>query len=112
MSVPRIVSADDWLAERKELLAAEEQAAAALASVTEHRRELPAVKVEKEYVFDGPTGTVSLLDMFEGRLQLIIQRLISWISWGMGMKHRSGPVMSRIFSRARASAFAEGVTLR
>ncbi|MGO8959101.1 MAG: DUF899 family protein, partial [Streptosporangiaceae bacterium] len=66
MSVPRIVSADEWLAARKELLAAEEQAAKALADVSERRRELPAVRVEKEYLFDGPTGTVSLLDMFEG----------------------------------------------
>jgi predicted dithiol-disulfide oxidoreductase (DUF899 family) len=41
MSVPRIVSADEWLAERKELQAAEEQAAKALASVSERRRELP-----------------------------------------------------------------------
>ncbi len=46
MSVPRIVSADEWLAERKELLAAEEQAAEALANVRERRRELPAVRVE------------------------------------------------------------------
>src|SRR5215467_9214715 len=73
MSVPRIVSADEWLAERKELLAAEEQAAKALASVSERRRELPAVRVEKEYLFDGPTGRVSLLEMFEGRRQLIVQ---------------------------------------
>src|SRR5215469_7522820 len=84
MSVPRIVSADEWLAESKELLAAEQQAATALASVNERRRELPAVKVEKDYVFDGPTGTVSLLEAFEGRPQLIIQHFMFDPAWDEG----------------------------
>ena len=84
MSVPRIVSADEWLTERKELLAAEEQAAKALASVTERRRELPAVRVEKEYLFDGPAGRVSLLDMFEGRRQLIVQHFMFDPAWDEG----------------------------
>ncbi len=84
MSGPRIVSADEWLAERKELLAAEEQAAKALAKVSERRRELPAVRVEKDYVFDGPAGTVSLLDMFDGRLQLIVQHFMFDPAWDEG----------------------------
>jgi predicted dithiol-disulfide oxidoreductase (DUF899 family) len=84
MSVPRIVSADEWLAERKELLAAEEQAAEALANVRERRRELPAVRVEKEYLFDGPDGQVSLLGMFEGRLQLIVQHFMFDPAWDQG----------------------------
>jgi predicted dithiol-disulfide oxidoreductase (DUF899 family) len=84
MSVPRIVSADEWLAERKELLAAEEQAAKALTDVSERRRELPAVRVEKEYLFDGPAGTVSLLDMFEGRRQLIVQHFMFDPAWDEG----------------------------
>ncbi len=84
MSVPRIVSADEWLAERKQLLAAEEQAARALADISERRRQLPAVKVGKEYLFDGPAGTVSLLDMFEGRLQLIVQHFMFDPAWDEG----------------------------
>ncbi len=84
MSVPRVVSADEWLTERKELLAAEEQAAKALANVNERRRALPAVPVEKEYLFDGPTGRVSLLDMFEGRLQLIVQHFMFDPTWDEG----------------------------
>jgi predicted dithiol-disulfide oxidoreductase (DUF899 family) len=84
MSVPRIVSADEWLAERKELLAAEEQAAKALASVNERRRELPAVRVEKAYRLEGPTGTVSLLDVFEGRAQLIVQHFMFDPAWEEG----------------------------
>jgi len=84
MSVPRIVSADEWLAQRKELRAAEEQAAEALANVSERRRELPAVKVEKEYQFDGPDGNVSFLDMFEGRRQLIVQHFMFDPAWDEG----------------------------
>jgi predicted dithiol-disulfide oxidoreductase (DUF899 family) len=84
MSVPRIVSADEWLAERKDLLAAEEQAAEALEAVSERRRQLPAVRIEKEYVFDGPHGKVSLLDMFEGRRQLIVQHFMFDPAWDEG----------------------------
>jgi len=84
MSVPRIVSADEWLAERKELLAAEEQAARALAQISERRRDLPAVRIEKDYRFEGPAGTVSLLDMFEGRLQLIVQHFMFDPAWDEG----------------------------
>ncbi len=84
MSGPRIVSADEWIAERKEVLAAEEQAFTALANVRDRRRELPAVRVEKEYLFDGPAGTASLLDMFEGRLQLIVQHFMFDPAWDEG----------------------------
>ena len=84
MSVPRIVSAGEWLAERKELLAAEEQAADALAQARQRRRELPAVRMEKDYVFDGPAGPVRLLDMFEGRLQLIVQHFMFDPAWEEG----------------------------
>jgi predicted dithiol-disulfide oxidoreductase (DUF899 family) len=84
MSVPRIVSADEWIAERKDLLAAEEQAAAMLTDVRERRRALPAVVVEKQYLFDGPDGRVSLLDMFEGRRQLIVQHFMFDPAWDQG----------------------------
>jgi predicted dithiol-disulfide oxidoreductase (DUF899 family) len=84
MSVPRIVSADEWLAERKSLLAAEEQAAELLTQVRDRRRALPAVLVEKEYLFDGPDGRVSLPDMFEGRLQLIVQHFMFDPAWDQG----------------------------
>jgi predicted dithiol-disulfide oxidoreductase (DUF899 family) len=84
MRVPRIVPADDWLAERKQLLAAEEQAAEMLSRVRAQRRELPAVLVEKSYRFDGPDGQVSLLDMFEGRVQLIVQHFMFDPAWDQG----------------------------
>jgi predicted dithiol-disulfide oxidoreductase (DUF899 family) len=84
MSGPRIVSAGEWLAERKELLAAEEQALSALANIRERRRQLPAVRIEKEYLFDGPAGPVSLLDIFEGRRQLIVQHFMFDPAWDQG----------------------------
>jgi predicted dithiol-disulfide oxidoreductase (DUF899 family) len=84
VSLPKVVSAEEWTAARKELLAAEEQAAKALARVSAQRRELPAVKIEKDYVFDGPAGKVTLLDMFDGRSQLIIQHFMFDPAWEAG----------------------------
>jgi predicted dithiol-disulfide oxidoreductase (DUF899 family) len=109
MSVPRIVSADEWLAARKELLAAEEQAAKALAKVSERRRELPAVRVEKEYVFGGPAGQVSLLDMFEGRRQLIIQHFMFDPAWDEGCpvcSYQADSVGNLAHLHARNTTFA------
>jgi predicted dithiol-disulfide oxidoreductase (DUF899 family) len=84
MTVPQIVSADEWLAEREDLLAAEEQAAEMLAKVRRRRQELPAVLVQKEYVFDGPDGQVTLPAMFEGRRQLIVQHFMFDPAWEQG----------------------------
>jgi predicted dithiol-disulfide oxidoreductase (DUF899 family) len=84
LSVPPIVSADEWLAERKELRAAEEQAAEMLTRVKERRLKLPAMLVGKAYLFDGPDGQVSLLDMFEGRRQLIVQHFMFDPAWDQG----------------------------
>jgi predicted dithiol-disulfide oxidoreductase (DUF899 family) len=81
---PRVVSAAEWLAARKELQAAEEEAVRALEQIAVRRRELPAVKVEKDYVFEGRDGTVSLLDLFEGRTQLIVQHFMFDPAWDEG----------------------------
>jgi predicted dithiol-disulfide oxidoreductase (DUF899 family) len=109
MSVPRIVSADEWLAERKELLAAEEQAAKALTNVSERRRELPAVRVEKDYLLDGPAGTVSLLNMFEGRRQLIVQHFMFDPAWDEGCpvcSYQADSVGNLAHLHARNTTFA------
>ncbi len=109
MSVPRIVSAGEWLAERKELLAAEEQAIKALAKVGERRRELPAVRVEQEYLLDGPTGTVSLLEMFEGRRQLIVQHFMFDPAWDEGCpvcSYQADSVGNLAHLHARNTTFA------
>jgi predicted dithiol-disulfide oxidoreductase (DUF899 family) len=81
---PRIVSAAEWLAARKELQAAEEEAVRTLQQIAARRREMPAVKIEKDYVFEGPGGQASLLDLFEGRRQLIVQHFMFDPAWDEG----------------------------
>jgi predicted dithiol-disulfide oxidoreductase (DUF899 family) len=81
---PRVVSAAEWLAARKELQAAEEEAVAALDLIASQRREMPAVEVEKDYLFEGPDGKASLLDLFEGRTQLIVQHFMFDPAWDEG----------------------------
>jgi predicted dithiol-disulfide oxidoreductase (DUF899 family) len=66
------------------LLAAEEEAARALQQIASRRREMPAVKIEKDYVFEGPHGQASLLDLFEGRTQLIVQHFMFDPAWEEG----------------------------
>ncbi len=72
MNLPKIVTQAEWVAARKEFLAREKEFDHERDRLTEARRKLPMVKVEKEYVFDGPQGTVTLRDLFEGRRQLIV----------------------------------------
>jgi predicted dithiol-disulfide oxidoreductase (DUF899 family) len=62
---PPIVSRSEWLTERKKLLTAEKELTKHYDRVNADRRRLPMVKVEKDYVFDGPNGKSSLKDLFE-----------------------------------------------
>jgi predicted dithiol-disulfide oxidoreductase (DUF899 family) len=72
MDLPQIVSPSEWEAMRRELLAAEKEATRARDALAARRRRLPVVEFEDEYRFDGPAATVSLLDLFQGRRQLIV----------------------------------------
>jgi predicted dithiol-disulfide oxidoreductase (DUF899 family) len=74
MNTPPIVSAEEWTAARDELLVKEKEMFRARDALAAERRRMPWVEVEKEYEFDGPDGKVSLLDLFEGRRQLIVYR--------------------------------------
>jgi predicted dithiol-disulfide oxidoreductase (DUF899 family) len=78
MSVPAVVSRDEWLVARKELLAKEKRLTRERDALNADRRRLPMVEIEKEYVFDGAEGKASLLDLFEGRRQPIIYHLM-WL---------------------------------
>ncbi len=81
---PRIVSAAEWVAARKELQVAEEEAVRTLEQIAVRRRGMPAVAVEKDYIFEGPNGKASLLDLFEGRTQLIVQHFMFDPAWDEG----------------------------
>ena len=74
MKTPPIVSAEEWEAARQQLLVKEKELTHARDAMAAERRRMPWVAVEKEYAFDGPNGKVSLLDLFEGRRQLIVYR--------------------------------------
>jgi predicted dithiol-disulfide oxidoreductase (DUF899 family) len=76
MTVPHVVSRQEWLAARKELLAREKELTRQRDALTARRRSLPMVEIGKEYVFTGPGGQVSLLHLFEGRRQLIVYHLM------------------------------------
>jgi predicted dithiol-disulfide oxidoreductase (DUF899 family) len=71
-SSPRVVSRDEWLAARKDLLAQEKEATRAKDTVDAARRALPMVEIGKNYAFTGPGGEAGLRDLFDGRRQLIV----------------------------------------
>jgi predicted dithiol-disulfide oxidoreductase (DUF899 family) len=71
---PQIVPPDEWLVAWEKLLAEEKQLTHERDALAAKRRRMPWMAVEKQYEFDGPNGKVSLLDLFEGRRQLIVYR--------------------------------------
>jgi predicted dithiol-disulfide oxidoreductase (DUF899 family) len=68
----KVVSPEEWQAAHEELLAKEKEATRARDALAAERRRQPVVRFDKEYVFEGPDGQVGLLDLFEGRRQLIV----------------------------------------
>ena len=80
----RIVSQADWLVARKRLLSREKEFTRLRDQLSAERRELPWVRVEKEYVFDGPAGKETLADLFEGRSQLMVYHFMFGPGWEQG----------------------------
>lgn len=72
MSLPEVVSPAEWQAARDALLVKEKAQTRAIDALNADRRRLPMVAVDKEYVFEGAAGKASLLDLFEGRRQLVV----------------------------------------
>jgi len=72
MNLPQVATPDEWLAARKDLLAQEKEASRTKDALDAARRALPMVEIVKKYVFTGPEGQAGLLDLFEGRRQLIV----------------------------------------
>jgi predicted dithiol-disulfide oxidoreductase (DUF899 family) len=74
MNTPPIVSPQEWEAAREKLLVKEKELTRARDALAAERRRMPWMAVEKNYRFEGPEGTASLADLFEGRRQLIVYR--------------------------------------
>lgn len=82
----KVVTEAEWLVARRDLLTREKELTRLRDEVSRHRRELPWVKVEKEYVFDGPEGKETLGDLFDGRSQLIVYHFMLGPGWKEGCK--------------------------
>src|ERR671918_2228593 len=72
MNLPQVVSPEQWQAALDEHRAKEKEATRARDALAAERRRLPRVRIEKDYVFEGPGGEATLLDLFEGRRQLLL----------------------------------------
>src|SRR4051795_11521845 len=74
MDMPPVVSAQEWDTAREELLVKEKELTRARDALAAQRRRMPRMAVEQDYRFEGPSGPVSLLDLFDGRRQLVVYR--------------------------------------
>jgi len=86
------VSQDEWVSARKELLRKEKELTKLQEEVARQRRELPWVKVEKEYIFDTPKGKKTLAELFDGRSQLIVYHFM------LGPGKKVDLILSRVIS--------------
>ena len=84
MNLPEITTKEEWLEARRALLADEKAMTKAIDALNTRRRELPMVEVDKDYVFEGPEGTVHLPDLFDGARQLVVQHFMFDPEWDAG----------------------------
>ncbi|MGW2829126.1 DUF899 domain-containing protein [Streptomyces sp. NPDC001286] len=89
MSLPEIVSREQWRAARANLLVKEKAATRARDALNAERRRLPMVEVAKEYVFEGGDGKATLYDLFEGRPQLVVHHFMFAPEWDAGCRNCS-----------------------
>ncbi len=111
MTLPDVVSSEQWLAARKELLAREKELTRMRDLLNADRRRLPMVRIDKDYRFEGPAGQVGLRDLFADSRQLVLQHFMFDPSWEQGcpscsadMDEMSGGLLDHL--RARDTAFA------
>jgi predicted dithiol-disulfide oxidoreductase (DUF899 family) len=81
MNYPEIVSRAEWIIARRDLLSREKELTRQRDTLSAARRKLPMVKIDKEYVFDGPNGKETLADLFDGRNQLIVYHFMFGPEW-------------------------------
>jgi predicted dithiol-disulfide oxidoreductase (DUF899 family) len=85
----KVVSHDEWIAARQNLLIKEKEFSKLQDDLSRQRRELPWERVEKEYVFDGPAGKETIAQLFAGRSQLAVYHFMFAPEWEEGCKHCS-----------------------
>jgi predicted dithiol-disulfide oxidoreductase (DUF899 family) len=85
----KAVSLSEWIAARQIFLSKEKEFTHMRDQLNEQRRLLPWVKIDKNYVFDGPEGKKSLSDLFAGKSQLIVYHFMFGPEWGEGCAHCS-----------------------
>jgi predicted dithiol-disulfide oxidoreductase (DUF899 family) len=83
---PEIVSRAEWIVARKDFLSREKEFTRQRDALSAARRKLPMVKVDKDYVFDGPEGKEQLADLFDGKSQLIVYHFMLGPEWEEGCK--------------------------
>src|SRR5206468_7957163 len=83
---PKVVSRAEWLNARQTLLAREKEFTRERDALSAARRELPMVRIDKPYVFDGPQGQQTLAELFDGRSQLIVYHFMLGPGWEQGCK--------------------------
>lgn len=86
MRLPDIVTREEWLAARQELLAKEKAETRARDALNAERRRLPMVEIGKEYLFDGSDGKATLFDLFDGDAQLIVYHFMFAPEWDAGCR--------------------------
>lgn len=86
MQPHKIVSQSEWIAARKAFLESEKRFTRARDELSKQRRELPWVRVDKDYVFEGPNGKTTLAELFDGRSQLIVYHFMLGPDWPEGCK--------------------------
>lgn len=84
MESHKVVSRDEWLVARKQHLSREKEFTRLRDQLSAERRSLPWVRIEKDYVFDGPNGKETLADLFDGRSQLIVYHFMFGPGWEEG----------------------------
>jgi len=109
MSLPEVASRAEWRAARQELLVKEKAVTRARDALNAERRRLPMVAVDREYVFEGGDGKVTLAGLFEGRRQLVVYHFMFAPEWDAGCRSCSGfldQIGHLAHLRARGTTFA------
>jgi predicted dithiol-disulfide oxidoreductase (DUF899 family) len=86
MADHRVVSREEWLAARREFLVSEKEFTRARDRLSEARRQLPWVALDRDYVFEGPAGKQTLAELFDGRSQLVVYHFMFGPDWEEGCK--------------------------